>query len=135
MIDWDAAKMEYITDSGASYHSIAEKYGVSQRQIERVGRRDGWSAARAEYVGEVTEKIKAATIETTVDGLTKCVQVAQKLLIRIEQRVDDTEQPIISSEYRQISGAIKDIREIMSEGESKDNTIQIIMGEAEEFIR
>ena len=55
--------------------------------------------------------------------------------MRIAQRVDDTSLPISTQEFRQISGAIKDLRDIInSYGDDNDNRIEIVMGSAEEFL-
>ena len=134
MTDWERIKLDYISDATATYRGLADKYGVSLRQIARIAKDEDWPQGRSDYVNSVATKAKEKAIDVAVDGITECTRVAQKLLRRISQRVDDETREISSSEYRQISGAIKDIKEIMTSGETADNTIQIIMGEAEEFI-
>lgn len=134
MIDWGLIKREYVTDATSTYRSLASKYGLSFKQIGQVAKAEDWVGQRKQHQDELYTKAMEKSVEEAVDGITQCIQVAQKLLKRIAMRVDDTDTPIGTSEYRQISGAIKDIKDIMTSGETADNTIQIIMGDAEEFI-
>lgn len=134
MTDWERIKRDYVSDATTTYRSLGEKYGVSFREIGRVAKAGDWIGQRRQFLDRLSTQTMENAIEIATEGITECSRVAKKLLRRISQRVDDETREISSYEYRQISGAIRDIKQIMTSGETADNTIQIIMGEAEEFI-
>lgn len=59
--DWLQAKMLYLQDSTLSYADIAEKFGVSTRQVERRGKEEDWPGCRQD-VGQNVESVITAKI-------------------------------------------------------------------------
>lgn len=88
-VDWEAIKNEYITDSSASYRSLAEKYGVVQRTLERRGKDEGWVELRRQFIGKVSAKTLEATAAMRAKQAEKITKIADKLLKKISQAVDE----------------------------------------------
>lgn len=61
MADWNALKVEYITNE-ISFHKLGEEHGVSPSTIRDRARREGWKDEKQRYSSEVAqqaiEKIK-----------------------------------------------------------------------------
>lgn len=87
--DWEAIKNEYITDSSASYRSLAEKHGVVQRTLERRGKDEGWVDLRRQFTCEVSAKTLEATAAMRAKQAEKITKIADKLLKKISQAVDE----------------------------------------------
>lgn len=116
MIDWEKMKTEYVTER-VSYRSLAEKYGVSIRNVERKGKNEGWVALRKAW--EVTLD------RTEPDRARRLQSVTDKLLDKVEQALDDPEQKA-SGELRNLSGTLKTIKEIQMIRSSLDEKEQRI---------
>lgn len=116
MIDWEKMKTEYVTE-GVSYRSLAEKYGVSIRNVERKGKNEGWVALRKAW--------EATLDRTEPDRARRLQSVTDKLLDKVEQALDDPEQKA-SGELRNLSGTLKTIKEIQMIRSSLDEKEQRI---------
>lgn len=60
--NWQKMATDYIAGSD-SYAEIAEKYGVSRRQVEEHGRKEGWGEKRREFRGKVAERTAQKRID------------------------------------------------------------------------
>lgn len=108
--DWTKIKSEYITDSRSSYRKLAEKYNVPFATLQCRARRENW----AEIKKRTQDKIITKTIDKEVDRLTRYLDVTDKILDKIEEAVDELSfaDMLKKSTLRQISGALKDIKDI-----------------------
>ncbi len=110
MADWRKIKAEYI--KGASYRKLADKYKVSFSQIQKVGAREKWTDLRDQSRRKQDEKI-VESIATQgarrVDGIQS---LADLLLEKIKDGVNDGTLIVDSQSIRQITASIKDLRDI-----------------------
>ncbi len=110
MVDWTTIKTEYVT-TDTSYRKLADKYGVSMTEVSRHGKEECWREQRQKY----QEKAYAKTLDTLIKNQQKRVEriqtLADKILDKIEQSVDKMDE-FDSQTYRQLTAAIKDIKEI-----------------------
>ena len=110
MADWRKIKAEYI--KGASYRKLADKYKVSFSQIQKVGAREKWTDLRNQSRRKQDEKI-VESIATQgarmVDGIQS---LADLLLEKIKDGVNDGTLIVDSQSIRQITASIKDLRDI-----------------------
>lgn len=143
-LDWGAIRQEYAA-TDLSFRKLAARFNCSHNTIAKKARAENWAADREQVRAKRLTAAAEAQGAAMAKGVQECVQVAQKLLERIRMRVEADEAPILPNEYRQISGAIRDIREILTSdldierkradieqirhnmGEGKDNTIRVIM--------
>ena len=123
-VDWEAIKNEYITDSSASYRSLAEKYGVVQRTLERRGKDEGWVELRRQFIGKVTAKTLEAAAAVRAKQAEKITKIADKLLKKISQAVDELDIQLARDvhktktiEYKNDKRPDKPTKEIIDEKE------------------
>ena len=112
-ISWDLIKSEYITDPSATYRKLAEKYGVSRVQIGNVGKEEKWVELRRQHLDRTVSKTVAAVESAQVNRAKKMQNVADKLLLKIEELVDRPE-PLNEKAIRSLTAAVKDLKEIQS---------------------
>lgn len=152
--DWTAIKLDYISTAD-SYRKIAARHGLSPTTIHRKSVAEGWPAERKQYADAMLTKQAEAQGEAQgaalAEGVQECVSVAKKLLQRLLERVEMDDAPILPQEYRQLTGAVKDIRDILTSdldvqkkkadieavrrqlGEGKDNTVRVIIDGGADF--
>ena len=110
MVDWQTIKTEYVT-TDTSYRKLADKYNVSMTEVSRHGKKECWREERQKYL----DKYYTKTLDTLVRNQQKRVEriqsLADKILDKIEKSVDEMDE-LDSQTFRQLTAAIKDIKEI-----------------------
>ena len=76
MIDWNKIKIEYIT-TNASYSNLAEKHGVSFKQICKVGSEENWVELRRQH--------RERALKKTVVVVENAQMVRRRQCDRLEQ--------------------------------------------------
>lgn len=107
--DWKQIETEYIT-TDSSYRKLAEKYGLDQATIARRAKKEDWVSKRQRHVNETQAKVLNADTQNKVDRAARLKTVADKLLNKIEQAVDQ-EGPISAGAIKNLSDALKNIRD------------------------
>lgn len=157
-MDWERLKQEYIT-TDISYRKLAEKYDAPLSTLMTRGSKEGWVALREQFKSESVAKIIDLESDKQAHRMKRLLTVSDKLLKAVEDAVDSFqagELLLDKSALKQLSGTIKDIKEIQSiktaldieeqkarianlkrqaAAEEKSEGITIVMGEAEEFSR
>lgn len=113
--DWTKIKTEYITDSKSSYRKIAEKYGVPFTTLKDRAKKEGWADLKIQTQHDIVTKTIDKDINKKVDRATRLLDVTDELLKKIEETVKGlNSKSIVCDRYivKQISGALKDIKEI-----------------------
>ena len=88
-MDWKTIQTEYITDESSSYRKLAEKYNVPLTTLAERAKREGWAKKKKQHRDKViTKSIKKKETEQ-VNRLTRIQSVADRLLDRIEQSVEE----------------------------------------------
>ena len=126
MADWKKIEAEYIT-TDTSYRKLADKYGVDQATIARRAKKQDWVSKRQHHADKTQAKILTADTQKKVDRTARLMTVADKLLKKVEQAVDD-EHPMSASAIKNLSDALKNIREtqmIRSEADMREQEARI----------
>ena len=113
--DWTKIKSEYITDSKSSYRKLAEKYNVPFATLQCRARKEGWATLKKQTQDDIITKTINKDTDKKVDRMSRLMDVTDKLLNKIEEAIVElsTEGIVIgSSNLKQISGSLKDIKEI-----------------------
>lgn len=121
--DWTKIKTEYITDSKSSYRKIAEKYGVPFTTLKERAKKEGWADLKIQTQHDIVTKTINKDISKKVDRATRLMAVTDKLLEKIEETVAElsTEGIVLDkSTLKQISGALKDIKDIQGIKSDRD---------------
>lgn len=110
MADWQAIKTEYIT-TDTSYRKLAQKYGVNITNIAKKASAEGWVDERKQYASKTQAKTLDKISRQEASRAAKIHSVADKLLLKIEARVD-RDEPLDEKTIRMLTAAVKDLKEI-----------------------
>lgn len=111
MPDFKKIKAEYIR-GGISYRQLAEKYGVSLSSITRRAIKDKWADLRKQREQKANSEIVEKVAQQEAKRVDMIQDVADLLLQRIKEGVDDRSLLTDSQSIRQITASIKDLRDI-----------------------
>lgn len=157
VMDWEKARIEYVTNPKVSYQTIADRYGVSRTQVANRSRDEGWRQLRDDYLKSVCTKTLDVLAEQAADREVKIVSVADKLLSKLDQAVDGCNPVDLLGNpklARALTGAVLDLRTIFDirsradkdeqeariaklrkeaqKEEHRDNTIEVVFTGSEE---
>lgn len=125
-VSWDSIRAEYITGD-MSYRELAEKYSVSQSTLTKRAVKEKWNVDkqknRKKLVTKTVEKINAEKLS----NVEKLLYATQAALEKLTQMIDEgiVAEP---KDAKQITSALKDIRDILIAEEDKDEKVKIIIG-------
>lgn len=111
MPDFKKIKADYIR-GGISYRQLAEKYGVSLSSITRRATKDKWADLRKQREKKANTEIVEKVAQQEAKRVDMIQDVADLLLQRIKEGVDDRSLLTDSQSIRQITASIKDLRDI-----------------------
>lgn len=107
---WEEIKKEYISTE-TSYRLLEQKYGVSYTQIQGRAQRGKWIEEREKFKSSRSEKSLDLICEHQATEIAKALTIANKLLDKISDSVDAIE-PGDTQSIKQLTGAVKDLKEI-----------------------
>lgn len=111
-VQWDAALTDYISDPDSSYRKIAAKYGMSPSAVSDRARRGNWPALKEAQQRKLILKASNRVIDSSARRLARMLEVSDQILAQIEAIVGDPTQRIDPQSLKQITGAMKDLKEI-----------------------
>lgn len=109
-MDWNKLKAEYIA-GGTSYRKLAEKHGVSFDTLKRIAMKEKWYELRQQADHKATTKMVDVVSEIAVSHMQKINEVADKLLDKISETLEQREY-VSSQEIKHFTSALKDIKDI-----------------------
>lgn len=115
-MDWTKLKAEYIK-GGTSYRKLAEKHNVPFGTLRNVAAKEKWRELRDKTRLKTDTKLTDAVSKEETDRLVRIHKVADDLLKQLELIVSDfkTADLIMDKQcLKQITGALKDIKDIQS---------------------
>ncbi|MBP0970015.1 MAG: hypothetical protein J5744_07715 [Oscillospiraceae bacterium] len=104
-------RAEYVRGN-VSYRILAEKYGVSFSSIRRTAEAQKWTDLRKKAAQKANKKVIETVASQEANRADRILVVADKLLALIEKAVDDGSIVVTARGLRDITGALKDLREI-----------------------
>lgn len=107
-LDWKRIKAEYIA-GGTSYRKLADKYGITLAVLRNVAEREEWVKLKAQTQHKTNTKLIDAVSDKEADKAVNIIDVADKLLQKIEDIIDKVDFP---TGIKDISTALKNIKEI-----------------------
>ena len=115
-MDWKKIKAEYIK-GGTSYRQLAEKYNAPFGTLRKVAAKEGWRELRDRTRLKTDTRLTDAVSTEQANRLARIHKVADDLLLQLESIVSDfkREDLIMDKQcLKQITGALKDIKDIQS---------------------
>ena len=112
MADWQSIKTEYIT-TDTSYRKLAQKHGISYNAIGNRSRDENWQELRDQHLTKTMTKTMNAIASQQANRAARLQTVADKLLTKVEQLIEDDEGLLAdTSSMRDISRILKDLKDI-----------------------
>lgn len=111
MADFKKIKKEYIR-GGVSYRELAKTYGVSFSTLRKVASREKWTDLRNMAEAKKDTKIVESIASREAKKEDMFQTISDKLLKLINDGIDDGSIALSGRGFRDITGALKDIREI-----------------------
>ena len=90
--DWDAIKLDYISNPKSSQKYISEKYGIRLATVSEKCSKDNWVEAKKKHLEKVSTKASEKASTKQADTLARLAVVADKLAGVLEKAVDDEQQ-------------------------------------------
>lgn len=112
MANWNEIKTEYIT-TDTSYRELSQKYGVHYTNIAKRAKKENWQQLRKQQANTTQTKMVQAVERKKVDRAAKILDVSDLLLQKVRERIEALDAlDMGSKELRQLSAAVKDLKEI-----------------------
>lgn len=86
---WEQIKTEYITTEKSSYRKLAEKYEISLGTLCNRAKNEKWAELKKQHYDKTVTKSVKKIEKSKVDKMTRIIAVADRLLAKIEQAVDE----------------------------------------------
>lgn len=115
-MDWKKIKAEYIK-GGTSYRKLAEKYNAPFGTLRKVAAKEGWRELRDKTRLKTDTRLTDAVSKEQADRLSRIHKVADDLLLQLESIVSEfklSDLVMDKTSLKQITGALKDIKDIQS---------------------
>ena len=115
-MDWKKIKAEYIK-GGTSYRKLAEKYNAPFGTLRKVAAKEGWRELRDKTRLKTDTRLTDAVSKEQAYRLSRIHKVADDLLLQLESIVSEfklSDLVMDKTSLKQITGALKDIKDIQS---------------------
>lgn len=116
-MDWKRIKAEYIA-GGTSYRKLAEKYNVPFGTLRRIAKQEEWTQKRTQVEHKVNTEIVDSVIKKETQKAVDIIDVADKLLEKIESVMDT--MVVDTQSLKQLTSALKDLKDIKGYKSAKD---------------
>lgn len=107
---WSKIRADYIA-GGISHRELSKKYGVGLTQIAKHSREEGWVKLREQKRLKYDAKVVDLVASREAKQANELCRVAEKLLRKVDMLGDLITTP---RDLRDLTAAVKDIREILS---------------------
>jgi glycosyltransferase involved in cell wall biosynthesis len=87
--NWEKIKTEYITTEKSSYRRLAEKYEISLGTLSNRAKNEKWAELKKQHYDKTVTKSVEKIEKSKVDKMTRIIDVADRLLAKIEQAVNE----------------------------------------------
>jgi DNA-binding MurR/RpiR family transcriptional regulator len=111
-VDWAKLKAEYLTTADTSYRDLAKKYGVNATTIARKAGKEDWVLEKQRQANRTLSRTLSADSNRAVNRAMRLQAVADKLIDKVEAMVDRVDENTTQQSLRQLTGALKDLKEI-----------------------
>lgn len=108
-MDFKRIKAEYIAGA-KSLRELAIKYKASESTLRKVAAKEQWKELRNKTRTKMDEKISDSISDKEADKTVTIIEVADKLLAKITEFVDDI--PLSTRSMKELTSALKDLKEI-----------------------
>ena len=109
-MDWNKIKTEYVT-TDTSYRKLSLKYKITSIQIANHSKAEGWVEQRKQYLKKTYAKTLTALSDAQARRVSRIMTITDKILDKLEKSLEQIPDGDLAV-YRQLTAALKDIKEI-----------------------
>lgn len=109
--DWVAVKVAYVTGR-EPFRALAKRLGLTESSVRRRMQAEGWYKERVKYQNDLAKTKTKNIAKSEATKRERIFEVADKLLDIIEKGLADGSIPGKGKSYRDVTGALKDIKDI-----------------------
>lgn len=132
-VDWAKIKTEYINEN-ITQRELAEKYGVTLRQISNHATAEQWVQERERYRDNLSTEIQQRAAEKKADSESECLVIKSRLKLKFYQEIErrmETANEADGQELRRLVQNFKDMCDVSdADGRqqiSGENGVKIII--------
>ena len=124
-MDWRKIKAEYLA-GGTSYRKLALKHNVKLSALRSIAKREDWVDLKTQTQHKLSTKLTESVSDQETKKAVDIIHVADKLLDKITEFIETV--PLSANSVKQLTSAIKDIKEIKgikSDADSREQEARI----------
>lgn len=128
-VDWAKIKTEYI-NGNITQRELAEKYGVTLRQISNHATAEQWVQEREQHRDKLSTEIQQETDKKTVDTESEVLAIKSRLKLTFYQQIEKRLQSVDEEdgqEFRRLVQNYKDMCDIKEAGDSNTAALETAM--------
>ena len=130
--NWEIIRKEYIT-TNTSYRKIAAKYGLSYGTVAGKGKKENWQQLRDQKrIKTISKTIEKASEIDSIRAVS-IDHVAELILQGIERDVLSILDKGISVNWKGLTGALRDIKELKISERNDDLSVRIVFDNLDEW--
>lgn len=134
-VDWLKIKAEYIS-GGITQRALAEKYGVTLRQISNHATAEGWVAAREQHRNKLSIEIQQKTAEKIADSESEVLAIKSRLKLKMYQQIEKRMKSVDNDdgqEFRRLVQNYKDMCDISDADDKQQTSVEDLTALAEKL--
>lgn len=124
-VNWTGIRNEYIT-TNISYRKLADKYGVTRGMVAIRGKDENWPALRKQHLDKTLTKTIEKLSDKEAEKAVNIDHVADLILQAIEREVLHMLNSGIATNWKNYTGALKDIKDIKTVEGMADSSLKIV---------
>lgn len=123
-VNWDDIRNEYIA-TDISYRSLAAKYDVNYQAIYKKSKAEKWSEKKETQRNKSITKTIEKTSDKAAERAANLMTATDSVLSAILNDIEKIKAADVPYNWKNITGALKDIRDIQTVSEEKTQNILI----------
>lgn len=88
-LDWDYYKELFVAGDYRSLKEFSQEHNLEYTYVQKMSARDKWFAERTKRKAEAAEKIKAESVERSVENFYEKRRTTLSLINRLKQRAEE----------------------------------------------
>ena len=130
-INWDDIRNEYIT-TNISYRKLSEKYKVHLRTLAERAKAEKWVEQRVQKRDKTVTKTIEKTSDMAAARAANLMTATDMVLHAILEDIEKIKAAEVPYNWKNITGALKDIKDIQTVPENTQQNIRISFGDIDD---
>lgn len=134
-VDWLKIKTEYI-NGDTTQRELAEKYGVTFRQISNHSTAEGWVAEREQHRDRISAEIQQKADEKIAESESEVLAIKSRLKLKMYQQIEKRMEAVDDAdgqEFRRLVQNYKDMCDIHDADDKQQTAVEDLTPLAEKL--